>query len=97
VRQKRFPNPQFGNRRDNNDQPGSSFMFDGELDADVNEKPFTSPHSSEHMSYFEAGTEFTVAVEPADALVSSVREKPFALRLGQLSTWYVSRRRAQEN
>jgi hypothetical protein len=49
------------------------------------------------MSHFEAGTEFTVGVEPADALVSIVRETLFACRLGQLSTWYVSRRRAQEN
>jgi len=49
------------------------------------------------MSYFEAGTESTVGVEPADALVSIVRERLFALRLGQLSTWYVSRRPAQEN
>jgi hypothetical protein len=49
------------------------------------------------MSYFEAGTEFTVGVEPADALVSIVREKLFALRLGQLSIRYVSRCRAQEN
>jgi hypothetical protein len=49
------------------------------------------------MRHFEAGTEFTVGVEPADPLASSVREKLFTLRLGQLSTWYVSRRRAQEN
>ena len=48
-------------------------------------------------SHFEAGTEFTVGVEPADPLVSVVREEPFAVRLGQLSTRYVSRRPAQEN
>jgi hypothetical protein len=49
------------------------------------------------MSYFEPGTEFAVDVEPADPLLSIVREKPFALRFGQLSTRYVSRRCAQEN
>jgi hypothetical protein len=49
------------------------------------------------MSHFEAGTELTVGVEPADPSVSIVREKLFALRLGQLSTRYFSLCRAQEN
>jgi hypothetical protein len=53
--------------------------------------------SENYMTHFEPGTEFTVGAEPADALVSTVREKLFALRLGQLSTRYVSRRPAQEN
>lgn len=70
----------------------------GLLDTNVNEKPFTSLHSSEnYISHFEAGTEFTAGVEPADPLVSVVREELFAVRLGQLSTRYVSRRPAQEN
>jgi hypothetical protein len=48
-------------------------------------------------AYFEPGTEFTVGVELPGPLVSIVREKLFGVRLGQLSTWYVSPRRAQEN
>ena len=63
----------------------------------VNEKPLISNSSENYTSHFEAGTEFAIGVEPGDPLVSIVREKLFTLRLGQLSTWYVSRRRAQEN
>ena len=60
-------------------------------------KPLISNSSENYTSHFEAGTNFAVGVEPEDPLVSMVREKLFTLRLGQLSTWYVSRRRAQEN
>ena len=49
------------------------------------------------MSHFEPGTEFTVGVEAGDPLLSIVREKLFTIRLGQLSTRYVSPCRAQEN
>jgi hypothetical protein len=48
-------------------------------------------------AHFEPGTEFTVGVELPGPLVSIAREKLFGVRLGQLSTWYVSPRRAQEN
>jgi hypothetical protein len=49
------------------------------------------------ISHFEPGTELTVGVEPGDPLVSIVREKLFRVRLGQLSTRYISPCRAQEN
>ena len=75
----------------------SSSIVDGELYTDVNEKAFISNSSENYVTHFEAGTEFAVGVEPADALLSIVCERLFALRLGQLSTWYVSRRPAQEN
>ena len=56
------------------------------------------PNSGEnYMSHFEPGTEFTVGVEAGDPLLSIVRERDFTIRLGQLSTRYVSRRHAQEN
>jgi len=76
---------------------GSSSVVEGKLYADVNEKAFISNSSGNYVTHFEAGTEFAVGVEAADALVSILRERLFALRLGQLSTWYVSRRPAQEN
>jgi hypothetical protein len=53
--------------------------------------------SKNYIGHFEAGTASIVGVEPGVPLVSSVREKLFTLRLGQLSTRYVSLRRAQEN
>ena len=47
------------------DGPIEADVFEGELDTDVNENPFISRNSSEnYMSYFEAGTEFAVGVEP---------------------------------
>jgi len=49
------------------------------------------------ISHFEPGTELTVRLEPGDPLVSIVREKLFRVRLGQLSTRYISPCRAQEN
>jgi hypothetical protein len=48
-------------------------------------------------AHFEPGTEFTVGVELPGPLVSIAGEKLFGVRLGQLSTWYVSPHRAQEN
>jgi hypothetical protein len=48
-------------------------------------------------AHFEPGTEFPVGVELPGPLVSIAREKLFGVRLGQLSTSYVSPRRAQEN
>jgi len=73
----------------------SSFIVDGKLD--VNEKPMISHSSKNYLSHFEAGKESTVGVEPADPLISIAREELFSLRLGQLSTRYVSLCRAQEN
>jgi hypothetical protein len=68
------------------------------LDTVVNEKPLISPNAGEnYISHLEPGAEFTVAVEPEDALVSIVREKLFTVRLGQLSTRYFSPCRAQKN
>ena len=72
-------------------------MVEVEHDTDVNKKLLIPNSRKNYRRHFEAGMEFTAGVEPADPLVSIVREKLFPLRLGQLSTRYVSRCRSQEN
>jgi len=59
----------------------------------------TSSHFIRIQNYqlLEAGTEISVDAEAWDPVVLVKREKAFDFRLGQLSTRYVSRLRAQEN
>ena len=61
-------------------------MVDVEHDTDVNKKPLIPNSRKNYIRHFEAVMEFTVGAEPADPLVSIVREKLLTLRLGQLST-----------
>jgi hypothetical protein len=81
----------------NDDQP-DPFFFVAANSTRASTRGLLFPNSGEnYMSHFEPGTEFTVGVEAGDPLLSIVREKVFTIRLGQLSTRYVSPCRAQEN